>query len=100
MLVAIVTVAVIAISVLLHYFFSLFEILFKSPVAPKGAVEIDSKEHIYAHPDYADKLQDPSTFEVQTIYEGFLHGVQIGGDLPQFSYRQSSSQPFQSYSYK
>ena len=100
MVILVVTILVVVISVLLQYFFSLFEILFKKPLPPKGAVEIDSKEHVYAHPDFADHLQDPKTFEAQTIYEGYLHGVKVGGDRPQFSYRQSSSEPFKSYSYK
>ncbi|CAF1457638.1 unnamed protein product [Adineta steineri] len=99
MFVAVITALVIIISVLLEFFFSLFQLIFKRPVAPKRAVEIDVNEHIYAHPDYAEKLQDPSTFDVKTIYECYLHGVKLGGNRPQFSYRQSSDQPFKSYTY-
>jgi len=97
---AIVSGLIIAISVLIEFFFSILKILFKRPIPPKGAVEIDANEHIYAHPDYADQLQDPNTFDVHTIYEVYLKGLQLSGDQPQFSYRESSDQPFQSYTYK
>jgi hypothetical protein len=100
MFAVIITILVIAISILMEYCFSFFQILFKKPIPPKGAVEIDANEHIYAHPDYVDKLQDPSTFDVHTIYDVILHGLKNGGDRPQFSYRQSSDQPFKSYTYK
>ncbi|CAF2756761.1 unnamed protein product [Rotaria sp. Silwood2] len=84
----------------MDYIFSLFQIIFKKPLPPTGAIEIDSKEHIYAHPDYVNELQDCSSFGVNTIYEVILHGLRLGGDRPQFSYRQSSDQPFKSYTYK
>jgi hypothetical protein len=100
MFVAIITGLVVAISILIEFFFSFFKILFKKKIPPKGAVEIDTTEHIYAHPDYADHLQDPHTFDVQTIYEVLLKGVQKSADRPQFSYRQSSDEPFKSYTYK
>jgi len=100
MIVGIITAIVIAISVLIEFIFSFFRILLKRPLPPKGAVEIDVNEHIYAHPDYADKLQDPSTFDVHTIYEALQHGLKRSGDRPQFSYRKSSDQPFKSYTYK
>ncbi len=100
MLAAIITGLVIAISALIEFFFSLLEIIFKKPIPPKGAVEIDPVEHIYAHPDYVEKLQDGSTFNVRTVYEVLLHGLKKSGDQPQFSYRQSSDQPFKSYTYK
>jgi hypothetical protein len=90
----------IAISVLIEFCFSLFQMLFKKPLPPKGAVEIDPNEHIYAHPDYAKQLQDPSTFDVHTIYDVLLRGLDLSGDRPQFSYRHSSDQPFKSYTYK
>ena len=98
--IAIVTVAVVVISVALQYFFSFFRILFTKPIPPKGAVEIDPEEHIYAHPDFTDKLQDPSTLDVKTVYDTILHGLKIGADRPLFSYRQDSDQPFKSYTYK
>ena len=99
--VGIVTGLVIAISVLIDYFVSIFDILFKKPIPTKGAVEIDPNEHIYAHPDSVGQSQDAIKFHVHTIYEGLLHGLQVGdGGRPQFSYRQSSDRPFQSYSYK
>jgi hypothetical protein len=99
-LVAIVTVAVVAISVALQYFFSFFRILFTKPIPPKGAVEIDAEEHIYAHPDFTDQLQDPSSLDVKTVYDTLLHGLKLGPDRPLFSYRQESDQPFKSYTYK
>ncbi len=98
--VGIITGLVILISVLIEYFTSLLQIIFKKPLSPKGAVEIDSNEHIYAHPDYADRLQDHHQFGVQTIYEALLHGLKVAGNRPLFSFRQSSDQPFQSYSHK
>ena len=99
-LVAIVTIAVVAISLALQHFFSFFRILFTKPILSKGAVEIDPKEHIYAHPDFTDKLQDPNTLDVKTVYDTILHGLKIGADRPLFSYRQESGQPFKSYTYK
>ncbi len=98
--VAIVTGLVIAISVLIEYCFSLFKMLFKKPLPPKGAVEIDTNEHIYAHPDYADRLQDHRSFGVQTTYEAFLNGLKIDENGPFLSSRQSSNQSFKSYTYK
>jgi hypothetical protein len=100
LVVGITTGLVILISVLIEYFFQLFQIIFKKPLSPKGAVEIDPIEHIYAHPDYVDGLQDPQTFDVHTIYEVLQRGLRVSGDQPQFSYRYSSDQPFQSYTYK
>lgn len=97
--IGLITGLVIVISVLLQFFFSIFEIIFKKPLPPKGAIEIDPVEHIYAHPDYAEKLQDPSTFDVQTIFDVIKRGVRVGQDNPQFSYRKSSEEKFQSYSY-
>ncbi|CAF0941638.1 unnamed protein product [Rotaria sp. Silwood1] len=69
-------------------------------VKRKGAVEIDPVEHIYAHPDCTDKLKDFSSIGVQTLYDVIQHGLQAGGNRPQFSYRKSSDEPFQSYTYK
>lgn len=97
---ALITGLVVVISALLQFFFSIFEIIFKPRIPTKGAVEIDPKEHIYAHPDFADKLQDPHTFDVRTIYDVLQRGLRLGGDKPHFCYRQSSDQPFKSYSYK
>jgi hypothetical protein len=99
MLISIITGLVIFISVLIEFVFSFFTILFKKKLPPKGAVEIDVNEHIYAHPDYADHLQDPSTFDVNTIYEALLRGRRISPNRPHFSYRQSSNEPFKSYTY-
>ena len=100
MIAVIITVVVIAITALMEYLFSFFEILFKRPLSPKGAVEIDTVEHIYAHPDYTQQLQDPNSFDVKTVYDVLLRGQRINPDRPQFSYRSSSGQPFKSYTYK
>lgn len=100
MLVSIITGLVMAITAFFEFLFSLSQIIFKKPLPPKGAVEIDPNEHIYAHPDYAKQLQDPSTFDVHTIYDVLLRGLDLSGDRPQFSYRYSSDQPFKSYTYK
>jgi hypothetical protein len=100
MLVSIITGLVMAITAFFEFLFSLSQIIFKKPLPPKGAVEIDPNEHIYAHPDYAKQLQDPSTFDVHTIYDVLLRGLDLSGDRPQFSYRHSSDQPFKSYTYK
>ncbi|CAF4242216.1 unnamed protein product, partial [Adineta steineri] len=83
--------------ILIEYCFSFFQILFKKPLSPKGAVEIDSNEHIYAHPDYTEKLQDPKVFGIKTIYEAILHGLKLAGDHPLFSTRQASNPPFKSH---
>ena len=63
-------------------------------------MRIDTKEHIYTHPDYVDKLQDFSSIGVQTLYDVYLRGLNMGGDRPQFSYRDSSDEPFKSHTYK
>ncbi|CAF4026108.1 unnamed protein product [Adineta steineri] len=78
----------------------IYAYLFCKPVKRKGAVEIDTKEHIYAHPDFADKLEDLSSIGLNTLYDVFLRGFKMGADRPQFSYRQSSDEPFKSYSFK
>ena len=98
--IAIVTVTVVAISLALQYFFSFFRILFTKPIPPKGAVEIDAQQHIYAHPDFTDQLQDPGTLDVKTVYDILLRGLKIAAERPLFSYRQDSDQPFKSYTYK
>ncbi len=98
--VCITTGLVIAISALMEFCFSFLQIIFKKPLLPKGAVEIDPDEHIYAHPDYADRLLDHGSFGVKTIYEALLHGLEISRNRPLFSFRQSSDQPFQSYTHQ
>ena len=47
----------------------LLKIIFTKPIESKGAVEIDANEHIYAHPDFTDKLQDFSSLGMQTLYD-------------------------------
>lgn len=91
---------VIVITALIEHFFSIFEIIFKRPLPPRGAVEIDSNEHIYAHPDYADQLRDSRTFDVHTIYEALQRGLRLSRDKPQFSYRYASNEKFKSYTYR
>lgn len=97
---AIITIVVIAFTYLLNSSTKILKILFTKPVKRKGAVEIDTKERIYAHPDFADKLQDFNTIGVQTLYDVILRGLKVGGDRPQFSYRNSSDEKFKSYSFK
>lgn len=63
------------------------------------AVEIDTEEHIYAHPEYTKNLFDHQSLGAQTLYEVILHGMESYGDRPLFSYRNSSDQVFQSYTY-
>ncbi|CAF0934304.1 unnamed protein product [Adineta ricciae] len=100
LLTGVITGLVIIISLLLNSTTKIFKILFTRPVKKKGAVEIDKKEHIYAHPDHVDKLQDFDSIGVTTLYDVFMRGLKIGGDRPQFSYRLSSDEPFKSYTYK
>ncbi|CAF1938286.1 unnamed protein product [Rotaria magnacalcarata] len=100
MAVSIITGLVIAISTIIDYIFSLFQILFKKPIPPTGAVEIDPVEHIYVHPDCTKGLKDFSSHAAKTIHEIFLNSVRLYGDRPQFSYRQSSDEPFKFYTYK
>lgn len=85
---------------LLDYLFSLFQILFKNPIRPTAAAEIDSKEHIYAHPSCTKQLKDHSSYDVKTMYEILVKAFTSYGDRPQFFFRHSSDQPFQSYTYK
>lgn len=99
-IVAILTSLVLVISILIERCFSILQILFKKSSVPKGAVEIDSNEHIYAHPDYVDQLQDHRQFGAETIYDALMHGLNIARDRPLFTFRQSSDQPFQSYTHK
>ncbi|CAF1317846.1 unnamed protein product [Adineta steineri] len=98
--IGIITCLVIGISTLFEYCFSLFRIIFNKVIIPTGAVEIDSKEHIYAHPDYTNGLLDLSSFGIKTVYDAILHGIQLGGNRPHFSFRQSSDQPYKSYTHK
>ena len=100
LLTGVITGLVIIISLLLNSTTKIFKILRTRPVKKKGAVEIDKKEHIYAHPDHVDKLQDFDSIGVTTLYDVFMRGLKIGGDRPQFSYRLSSDEPFRSYTYK
>jgi hypothetical protein len=96
---AIITVLVALVTYLIVYT-KILKIIFTKPLKRKGAVEIDKKERIYAHPDFTDKLQDYNSLEVKTLYDILLRGIKIGGDRPQFSYRYSSDEKFKSYSYK
>ncbi|CAF0960745.1 unnamed protein product [Rotaria magnacalcarata] len=98
--VSVITGLVIAISTVIDYIFSFFQIIFKKPLIPTGAVEIDPIEHIYAHPDCTKGLKDHSSYDVKTVYEALLNGLRLSGDRPQFSYRQSSDEPFKFYTYK
>lgn len=77
----------------------ILKILFSKPLKPKGAVEIDKKEHIYAHPDCADKLQDFESLGLTSLYDVVMTGMKYGGDRPLFSFRNSSEEKFKSYTY-
>lgn len=94
------TAIVVILIVLLDHLFSLLKIIFKRPIKPTQAVEIDPKEHIYAHPKSKDGLMDPKVFDVHTIYEIMTNSVKLYGNRRQLSYRSSSDQPFQSYTFK
>lgn len=98
--VAIITGLVIVITALIERFFFIFEILLNKPVKSKGAIEIDAKEHIYAHPDYAGELQGSQSFDVRTIYEVLQRGLRLSENQPQFSYRFSSDEKFKSHTYR
>ncbi|CAF4380613.1 unnamed protein product, partial [Adineta steineri] len=37
---------------------------------------------------------------IKTVYDAILHGIQLGGNRPHFSFRQSSDQPYKSYTHK
>lgn len=100
MIIPIIIAILIVIITLLDRVFSLFEILFKRPSKPTGAIEIDPVEHIYSHPASTKGLKDLSSFGAKTIYEIILNGVRLYGDRPQFSYRHSSDEQFKSYTYK
>ena len=100
MFAVIITIVVIVISFILQYCFSLLKILFKRPLPPKGAVEIDPIEHIYAHPDFTRQLKDPKTLDVTTVYDVLQRGLKLAANRPQFSFRSSSNEKFQSYTYK
>ena len=65
----------------------------------RGAVEIDSTEHSYVHPDYVKQLQDHRAFNLHTMYDVIEHGINTYGDRFLFSFRSSSDEPFQSYTY-
>lgn len=99
-LIGFLTSLVVLISTFIERFCSIFQILFQKPLLPKGAVEINAEERIYAHPDCVNQLQDHRQFGVQTAYEAILHGLKIARDRPLFSFRQSSDQSFQSYTHK
>ncbi|CAF1395506.1 unnamed protein product [Adineta steineri] len=91
---------IIVAGIFIKYCYELFEIILAKPAVSKGAVEIDINEHIYAHPDYIEGLQDPRTFDVHTIYEALLHGFKINSNRPLFSFRESSDYSFTSYTYR
>lgn len=100
MFTAIVTGLVLVITWLLNSTTKILKIILKRPVKQTGAVEIDTKEHIYSHPDFTNKLQGFDSIGVETLYDVLLRGLKIGGDRPLFSFRNSSEEKFQSYSYK
>ena len=86
-------------TVLLEYLFSFLRILLKKPLSPTGAVEIDHIEHIYAHPDCTQHLQEIKAFGVDTLYGVLQNGIQLAAKKPLFSYREASNQSFKSYTH-
>jgi hypothetical protein len=66
----------------------------------KGAVQVDVNERIFAHPNHATNLQDHRAFEVTTAYDVLQRSIQLYGNRKLFSFRNSSQDAFQSYSYK
>ena len=66
----------------------------------RGAVEIDATEHIYVHPDYVKELQDHRKFNLETAHDILEYGTKQFSDRPLFSFRSSSDEGFQSYTYK
>ena len=72
----------------------------KNVNASKAAVEIDSNEHIFAHPDYVNGLLDHRAFEFGTAYDVINRSVKLYGQRSMFSFRQTSREPFQSFTYK
>ncbi|CAM4828787.1 unnamed protein product [Rotaria magnacalcarata] len=68
-------------------------------ISSKGAVEIDANQHIYAHPEYSNKLFEYKTCGVTTLYEIMKYASNTYGSRPFFCYRNSSDQAFQSYTY-
>ena len=100
MFTAIITGLVLVITWLLNSTTKILKIIFNRRVQQTGAVEIDTKEHIYSHPDYTNKLKEFSSIGKETLYDVLRHGLKLGGDRPLFSFRNSSQEKFQSYSYK
>ena len=66
----------------------------------RGAVEIDPVEHIYVHPDYIEELRDHRQFHLETAHDILEYGTKQFSDRALFSFRSSSDQSFQSYTYK
>lgn len=77
-----------------------FQRVSKPTIQAKGAVEIDLTEHIFAHPDFANGLQDHRLFQMKTAYDIIHRSVELYGNRPMFSFRDNSREPFQSYTYK
>lgn len=69
-------------------------------IQAKGAVQIDQKERIFAHPDFVNGLQDHRTFGVKTVYDIIDRSYKLYGDRAFFSFRDSSQEPFRSYTYR
>ncbi|CAF1423303.1 unnamed protein product [Adineta ricciae] len=99
MFTVLIAVFVVFTTVLLEYLFSFLRILLKKPLSPTGAVEIDLTEHIYAHPDCTQHLQETKAFGVDTLYGVLQHGIQLAAKKPLFSYREASNQSFKSYTH-
>ncbi|CAF4166405.1 unnamed protein product [Rotaria sp. Silwood2] len=81
------------------YFRLSAQTLITRTISSKGAIEIDANKHIYAHPDYTNELFDYKTCGITTLYEVIKHSAQVYGTRAFLSYRNSSDQTFQSYTY-
>lgn len=69
-------------------------------LSTSGAVEIDQKEHIFAHPNFIQQVQDHRSFGVRTAYDIINQSGKTYSDRILFSYRSTSNQTFQSLTYK
>lgn len=85
----------------IEFLFSISKILFRKPVKSPGALLIDEKERIYAHPAYGKEFKDFKEIGVSTLYDVIATGKRrAGDDRPLFSWRNSSEEKFKSLSYK
>ena len=65
-----------------------------------GAVEIDTKEHIYVHRDYVNQLVDHRSYGVQTAYDILCRSKNLYSNRILFSHRTESNQSFEHLTYQ